>query len=1793
MIFRGLEDDETGVMVFALIAVVILLLSIALGAYYADIRLQRQEEVTDTAGIKEIEVRLNQIENELENAVWEAGQEAVREVRSDILESGESYTLNELRYKVGENTTEIFEDYFEENHENSSQIGGNEIHMHLRPIPENRTNIKMIPLYIQEVKGSKSGWKEIPGFFRVERTIQVDIKGEDGPFSSRKLRIDRTVKTNFFILAERMNHFRLSRVERMTNTMLFAYLHTRIYDSGDDFRGSWFDRSFDETFNYNWLSDYDGRNEFDEVEKEERDDIWKRSGSEVEGFLRDIGRFKRSDILNKSDVEGMAKLALLLEQIRTFRSYDEELLKTVSFHFDVTTDTLLDYLGEGLENKINIEALIIKLYQEKGVLSDRIHYSGPFLSRALDEDLLGAVEGEEEWINTSFGILKTLIQGDLLEEGGSWNYSDLSEEVTPLSTLDKGESYLRGLVSLHPNVMEETFEAFKVDEADDFVKEKIGSLETLKWMSDTSIIGEEGIENVTDSILYTATNLSESFGFQGEGSLDIGSTFYYMYFLSDWGFEKSWEDKTEPSDRLNEESMRDFIHGKINNELGIRETDMRNGKESEYEKVVDDIKTYNETDWYDGDDDNWRNIWDDLNETKEIVENLNSDALFKEGGQNNCSETLEENYSDLEDKSDEIKENISWMDTNPEDQTLGILDRQKNFTRKKWKMEVYENLSDDDVIEEKSIKDHILYVDDFLNAKPSELNTSYGWKLINYSVSDDIDIPPDDFKESVGYAALGSFTENLERDFLAPLNHTNSFKFFQRVNQNIFDLGNSRGENDKSRLESILLGEGDPYSDTFDNSEDVKVPLSISKNDIHSSDLEDIKNSWIDESYKKTIQELEYIEEDLQERADELSKESLSKEPYQKYGLASFYRGTNRILSPLAKNMESYRKATSSRGDDVSFLYDIEGKTEKLPVVNAPLGGLTVRDSKGEENGFSYTFDFDIDMSAENELIRCDQINNATTRLYEDDVTASYEWTNPFSEENQSYYNTFLSAEFITPNFDIEISPSGDYIISSEKYASAGYKRSYGRRNHNASTELVTPMPFLEDHYNPASTKDLGLNNISLSQNVFNRSENEFELSFDVENQEPTKFIVEVLQKEDVQTRSAVKRRKSNYYSAISPREGTTTLLKRKNISTEEEEAKISLSFDGKNFPKEGLERSQIILSIKPEMKLGMMHTEQNLTQEPAETDELYSRLPSTSTSEQIYFVEEEKESYIGIFNFSSGIDEKRKGEFDLIKNIPDESWVIEKNGIPFLVGFEDLPGYRELIAGRYGTGVLEKKSEENNEMVDPLLLLEEREAFKYSFLPESELKTILKNEFVSLFMAASDGKNHFYPVRVLPELSGNSQERWGTLENRLERRGYTIGDWMDVDLPGLFKISGSRYLKRDNMMGDLDLGVGGYLYYSLDKYQASERVSHSFNSIREFGKNIGEVERRRKKTDLLIGMNEDLDVIRESDLVDEFVSAGRREKEDLFIAACKLGNDIDRIEEFEEDFEEVSKGSLAAGVNILGEDRTEKALEWFEDNRAASRRDKEFRSFLSFNDSFIQELPERYDGDDYGEALSELEKDLAPMNFREGRDFGVKNSKDIDSVEYLQQRYENGSILASVGYGLSPAALKEVEKSEYHVGPDKLSNWMDDLSHSHYLPEFVNEVNAGEHRSIPSLSYAARSNHSSLEWMPFGDEGPPLLIGDKVVYYNMSVSDDIPRDELEILINRTIEDASKCFDDFKERGHIVIEVKGEIELKVEETSEIRSFIKNRTKEHSPEYHSIGSVEVRSKGKTKVRYIHL
>ncbi len=1792
-----LVDDERAVMIFVLLGTVLLVLSMIAGAYFVRIRLQSQREISDTAGLKELDVRIDNIEDELESAAWEAGQEAVEKVRRGMSETGKIYTTAQLRSKVGENTTRIFEEYFEENHEGTYQVRGYDVHVHLRPIRDDRPDIEILPLYIREERDDETRWEELPGFFKVERRVHVDVVNErTGTFSSRKIDINRTVETHFFLLAERMRHFRPQRIRRSVDLMSSAYLHMKIFDGNYlhslGVEGDWFDAPFSEHFETGWLDDYDGLSKtFGEGEER---DAWEQEENQVSYascFTRDKGTIETHELLTEEEVKNIAKLALLLEQARVFRSMDTELLHETAEFFETDAETLSDHLGEGVGNKVNLEALIIRLFQEKGTLSEKISYPGPFLNSTLEGDFLSVIKENEDWVNTSFGMMKRLVQGELLGEDNTynWKFEDLSDNITSLSDVPAEMSYLRTLISLYSNVMDVTLDSFKVEEPEvrELVERKIGELGPLPWMENLSIIGPNGVENVTRSILYTAKNLSVSLGFRESESIERAVPLYYIYFLSDWGFNHTSERRSEPEDRLNTENMQEVIQGKITDELRNRRNHFEDTMGDEYDLVQARIEEYNETmeDWDDKDREGWREVWDHLNQTKEVVDNLSSEDLFHDGVKQNATSTLHENHSMLADKAGEIEDEMQKWDREPKEHTLEIIEMEKNFTKNKWLYEVYQYL-----LEGEDGREALESIDDFLTASSDELIEEFDWILKDYEVSRDINIPPSDAHVSVGHAALGNFTGHLKRDFLLPLNHSNSYNLFKRMNLNIFDLVGSR-EDRGSRLWSILLGEGDPYSDHLIETDSIELPLEVEKEDIHSDDLSDIDTWWIQEGYDRSIEVLEETKRELSDKADSLMQEEAGEDSYWAYGNASFYRTSEIFLSRMVNKMQRYRDLTIDDQRVSGNAYKAGEAVKTLPVYNLPLGGLTVWNNRSLEYGSSYTLDLDVRLNSEDPLIKFHDVSETTVRGHDGESSSTREWIDPFSEGYDDHYRTVLSTRFSTSEIDLTVKTGESKVISSEKYSSGELVRNYAPLTHCSAAALYTPMPLLEKGYKPLSSAEHEIRNVSFSRNIFNSSENEVDLTFEVQTdpevEVKTDLLVEVMKIEGVRSTDPKVWGRHNHYRDLKQEDHEPLFQETVQVEGESDEVEISFDISSSSLPEGGMEENHLVLRVKQDIVMDHMQDTRNLTQSSEHTDSIYSYVPSFTTAEQTFLLEEDKEAYMGVF--SIGSEDEREGTFQFIERIPSDSWLIEKENMPFLIGFDGVMEYRNAVSGRYGSAV---PSSGETDTVTEVVVDPEASETKISRLPESRYRNVLESSFVTAFMAASGESNRFYPVEVLPQRTSD-EDMWETFRNRMKSRGSLVGNDASIVLPELFRTTGGLYLEGENTLKDPGLGTAGYIYYDLESVHDPRRADRTLRPVEAFGEVIDMIEVRREDTEEILGMGEESEPLRETGLFQEFLTSDLSKREELFLTACRAGGEIETVEELKGKYPCFGRGSIALSLDILGEDRTEQVLKWFE-GESYDEPVKEFRAFLSFNGTFLEELPKELgEGNmNYKEAVEELSEELG-MDFTAAREWSIKDLDDVHSLGYILERFEDESVRSAVSHGFTPTALNE---TEYEIDIDEFSNDLDELSSSRYFVDFVQEMNSGNYENLPSFYFAARSDGSDTHWMPFGGEGAPLLIDDQIGYYNMSTSQNFSESRLKNFIDHTMDDFAARESEgrfpHKERALIILDGRGKAELDEEQKSGLAAHMKDAADQYSPDRRLIGAVELRTEDE-KITYLHL
>lgn len=1807
-------DDEKGVMVFVLIGVVLLILSTLATAYFARVHIQGQEETADTAPIKEIDGVLESIERELENAAWEAGQKAVGKVQEEISQENRRAATAELIAKVGENTTEIFERYFRENHEESSEHSGYRINLDLRPLEEQEPDIEMISIYTREMRGDETVWNEIPGYFEFNRIVHADIYDErTESFSSRKISISRSIETDIFLLADRMDRFRVENIRRSIDIMTSAFLTMKIFEgegsSSLDLEDGWYKTSFSDHFETDWLDEYDGLGGGFNGGDERK--VWCTTESDDTSYLlgleRDVGNIRTHELLEEEELVAISRLALLLEIAQAFNSYDEELLEKTAESFDIAPKRLLEYFGSGVENRVNLEALVIGLFQEEGTLSESVFHPGPFLNKTVREGFLNVVDQDKNWVNTTFGMMKRLFQGDMLEEdeGERWSFEALFEGISHPSEISAEMSYLRSLLNFHSNIVQVTLDSFDVNgrSVEEKVEEDIKELGSLPWMIDLEIIGEEGIGKVVDSILHTSRNLSLSLGFEEENSNEGAAAFYYIYFLSEWGIEEDETEKNDPRERLNTENMQRVIEGKIRNELDTRMDRFRNTADKEYNWIDEEIDNYNETivGWDQEERDGWRDVWDDLNTTLKFIENIYSGELFDEGSESNTTQLLDENYDDLTEKSESVKSKINQWGDGPKEYTFDIIETQYNFTRNEWTTEVYEFLLRK---EEESESEYALeVVDSFINARASDLTENYDWTLENYDLSDDIDIPPKDSKESIGYAALGNFTEELKRDFSAPLEYSTSYQLFERINQNIFDLvgerNDSPSENGASRLWNILRGKGDPYNEYLTEIEPIQISYEVGPEDVHSSQISEIDHWFVEEIKKRSLERVRDIKGDIRSKAVNLQRGSETNP--QELGDASFYRSVEILLEGMTATMENHMKMDIRCRETSGEPYMIEDEKKRLPVYHVPIGGLTIWSNRSIDHGRSQILDLDVTLNGSGEMIRIEDIDQSTVKEYHGDIRTAKEWINPFSDDYQEFYNSVSFLKITTSDIDIEVKIGEDSVLGSEKFSSDGLKRTYENREHEAVIETLTPMPLLAEIYKPQSMKEHEVKNFTLGKNVFNDTEREtnfsFELQVDQGLDKKTGFFIEISETDYKRTVIPSKDGKSLHYSDLKTQEMEDNIFFEEYIEIKGRgKEMVNLSFELDNADQSEFEKSRLSIRIRPSVRTRHLKRSRELEQNESLKDDIYlSYVPSYTSGEQIYFVEEEK-ARLGVFD----VDHQKtlSAKLDFIEKIPQNSWVVERNGIPFKLDFEDIPEYRALISGEYGPASQMSDIPRNIEVFLGSDISEE----KLENLPKSDYRFILENHFIPVYMAISCQEIDLYPVEVLPILEDDekNQRMWESFEERMVESGRIAGFKSQFDNLGIF---GDRNLfsEEKRLIEDPGFGTAGYIYYDVEDYNGPERAQRAYESIENVGEVIDKIQVSRKETMCTIGFEECSEKLRKADVFDEFLTSNRSKREELFVAASITDGDLEDAKEIQEENPSFSLDMIGKGLELLGENWTKETIAWFEENRE-SNRSREFEAFLSFEETFLKDLPGHFSSENgQKEALDKLDENLSTINmdFRKARTWGVKDISDIEAIGSLRKNFQEDSILDAVSYGVSPAALEKLSDSEYDVDIDKFVTRMEKMSNADYFQSFIEEINSETYTNLPSFYHASKSNRSDISWMPFGEGGPPLLVEERLGFYNMSNEHKSSIEEISEMVNETISDsidrreASEDELGHQERALVMIDITYEDDLDEEEREYLEEKAKEASKYYCPDYRLIGEVEIKLEDENDIRYLHL
>ena len=1726
-----LNTDERGVMIFALVGVAILLLSIYAGVYFASIRLDAQRDVVDLGSINKVEREIDRIEMELNAAAEEAGHRAVEIVKGEVLDG---YITHDLKEKISRESARIFEDHFEEHYSGMMEIGGLDVELTIRPLGEGQENIELIPLYIEDE--SKERRRKIPGFFTVNRTIYAHVEDPSlGMISTRRLDINREVRTDIFVIAERARHFDPMEIRKNVDSMMSAYMDAKIF-SGSIEKDIGFKEDFSETFPTDWQEAYaDG---IERNDNDEREEPWiENSTGFIEGFERDIGELESSDLLSEKELVSTVELAVLIEQMRVFRSYDESLISSVSEYFDVDESEITELIGEGEHNRLNLQRLILILYQEKGVLPEKVFYPGLFLEAHLEDDLLSFIDDDERWTEITFGMMDHLVSGGVDGED-SWDYENFEKNVESIEDLGAGHSYLRVLFSMYSNTMEDVLRSFNVDceEAEVFVFEEMKKIGPIPWMEDIEIIGERGVEEIIRSILYRGENLSMSFGFEGGNYEETVYPFYYMYFFNDWGYDLDDPKEEDPIDKIDTEGIERGVEDKIRSEIRGRAEDYQGIKNSSYSRVDEMISDFAENDWYRPENETQDRVWDRLNDTLDPLSDLSESELFTLDGDEPpyVSDEIDVYHPELEEKIEEVKTVKSGLDEECKEYTEKILELETNYTGVKWRYEVYDHLYG-------SEEDFLNLTDRLLTSSAEEISYPYNWSLKEYSLEDHID-PSRKTDQSIGQRALGDFTDEVIRNWESPtpMDYSRPRSLFRLINQNLDDLKDFDEDIGKNRLGSILLGEGDPYSDNLEQEDLSTSEVELVAGPVSSDNRLEVDEWFLVGSLDRTINGLEDILGEMEKVAEDMTDEDIRDEPFSDYSDASFYKTAGRVISPLIETMEDYidsvRSSEAPSGRPIKIG---ENAYRRAPIISMPREELTLyRSPEPGKDDTSYSLDIDIDPTHKDDFVEVHDMEVTTTRVYRGDIDDAYEWVNPFSERSGDQYRTLFFMDYSTTGLELQVGTDESAPLGPQRSAGSKLNLDIEKHRHKGLAEVISPLPLLDRRYAFRSPSSSEIEDISLDANVLSPSKDG--LRVDLEFPEGTDFdeekiLLEALIRDDLSYTAAAQRGKlanlDHLFNEEIEEDPHQRVLARRWVETEEiEKGGVDLELDEIDIPEDEDLRGHISVRLRSGIEVSYMKERRGLEQSSSQSDN-FTPVPLISSIEQGFVFEDGREK-IDVFRFGKGLDSLH--DYDLIDDIPEDSWIIQKNGLDHLVEFGDDLKTREVLSGVY-RGPFEDHpiSDISIDHVTELHGVCKR----LVSLPDSPYGRLLETELLPVHTSIETREDSKIPEGVISFTEEIDDGTWDVLRKEV------IDD---------------RDILRDQ--------DAQYLYREIGKYHGEMRADNSFRSTRESIVDTGtsSISNFTFRTD-------GLDILKDADTIDEFSEASRSDRRDIFSASCYTPDRLETVEDLADD--RFDLGPVANSVDLIGEQRSRDILDWLLENREVDHSD-ELTAFLSFEEDLVKHLPERMGVDEYYEALGELDDSLDNENFVEARRMNIKDLADIESLRDLLQDFEEKTLLAAAGLGIRPSAADHLidEKS---LELDVLLRSMEKFVGSPRYRSFVEELNSRDFERVPSYYTAGNADVYSAHWLPYGDDDLVLELNGRIVHAEIASVDSMPGlyDFVDGVLERAVE------MDLFERVELIVHVP-EFTPNDEEIQEILEFIESKSKEYDPGYSNISSVSL-------------
>jgi|GEM_PF-5267283 len=680
---RKMISDEKAQMSFALVAIVMILMSVFIAAYFARLDFQQRDNTLKDLAIKQMYEEVYNIEQELESAVEEAGHRAIEIVEEDMLKTNGAGIGRQVDviYAVQENTTRLFEEYYNEHYGEPIHMGEKRVRTHLYPERVYGESVEVMDGEVYMQNGTKLEWVDMPLYFRHNRTLNINIyDNSTHTHVSRRVYITQDIETSFLLLMTQTNEFDFNRVNKIAESILFTLAYGKIYGAETEFEIG-YDKSMFEEFgliglagfflpnitailDFLWLDDEnEAKGYIEEVfdgEDYDEDDINEThrgyNGTVMQGFYGDTGRWDSTQIITADEINIAYNLGIILEQMRVLQDYDESLLEDVADELDhVTTQDLKSWLGSGLNNRVNVQALTIMIFTEAGVIDDEVFTVGPHIEKYGDHGFMDLFS--EKWYGTFFTLIvhtlgsfkeaigiSTLIESDFQETIGDFHANiGYVYELLVFAAMAMG-----GVLDSYHFNHDDELKNYVVDEIID---------KLLGGLTDIPIIGI-GFEELGYIIAETVILLADGIAWvlSSMGLEMTGPQILYLMFFGPFADENVIDDNGLIEDvyEILKAAIRDYID---NTTKGYIADEISNLNEQYYQHVDIQAKV------------------DDINEMLDGMApsaTSNDDAL--QVGGSNDGVVVDNSYDDYISSEDEEEESITvinsiWM--SPSD---GVID---------------------------------------------------------------------------------------------------------------------------------------------------------------------------------------------------------------------------------------------------------------------------------------------------------------------------------------------------------------------------------------------------------------------------------------------------------------------------------------------------------------------------------------------------------------------------------------------------------------------------------------------------------------------------------------------------------------------------------------------------------------------------------------------------------------------------------------------------------------------------------------------------------------------------------------------------------------------------------------------------------------------------------------------------------------------------------------------------------------------------------------------------------------